>query len=233
MTPWAVASPRRPNVYGHDAFGVALSTLRTTMQSTCRLQTRRRASVCSYASPEMDRSRHQHENPTDSVILGDKRKAGPRSECPLATLRPARFLLHRGIKTLALRVDAQNATALALARALAALSNVERVHYTGLPEDPSHHRASTWFSGHGGLLSFRLAGGVPAAERLLSRLESARVAPSLGGVETFASRPATTSHAGLSSELRRGMGVSDELIRVALGLEDPEDLIADFRQALA
>ncbi len=143
------------------------------------------------------------------------------------------FLLHRGIKTLALRVDAQNATALALAQALAALSSVERVHYTGLPEDPSHRRASTWFTGHGGLLSFRVAGGVPAAERLLSRLEYARLAPSLGGVETFASRPATTSHAGLSSDLRRAMGVSDDLIRVAVGLEDPDDLIADFRQAAA
>jgi cystathionine beta-lyase/cystathionine gamma-synthase len=74
---------------------------------------------------------------------------------------------------------------------------------------------------------------VPAAERLLSRLEYARVAPSLGGVETFASRPATTSHAGLSSELRRAMGVSDDLIRVAIGLEDAEDIIADFRQAMA
>jgi cystathionine beta-lyase/cystathionine gamma-synthase len=143
------------------------------------------------------------------------------------------FLLHRGLKTLALRVEAQNAAALALARALAALSGVERVNYTGLADDPSHRRASTWFSGHGGLLSFRVSGGVPAAERVLSRLEYARVAPSLGGVETFASRPATTSHAGLSSELRRAMGVSDELIRVAVGLEDPEDLIADFRQAVA
>lgn len=142
------------------------------------------------------------------------------------------FLLHRGLKTLSLRVEAQNRTALALAESLAGSSLVERVHYTGLPRDPSHSRASTWFAGHGGLLSFRVVGGVAAADRLLSRLEYARVAPSLGGVETFASRPATTSHAGISNELRRAMGVSDDLIRVAVGLEDAEDLIDDFRRAM-
>jgi cystathionine beta-lyase/cystathionine gamma-synthase len=142
------------------------------------------------------------------------------------------FLLQRGMKTLPLRVDAQNATALALAEALDGCAEVERVHYTGLSGDPSHLRASRWFTGHGGLLSFRLSGGVPAADRLLSRLKYARVAPSLGGVETFAARAATTSHAGLPSALRRAMGVSDDLIRVAVGLEDVADLIDDFRCAL-
>lgn len=142
------------------------------------------------------------------------------------------YLLQRGLKTLPLRVDAQNASALALAEALRPCAGVERVFYTGLREDPSHARAARWFSGHGGLLSLRLSGGVPAAERLLARLRYARVAPSFGGAETFASRPATTSHAGLPAELRRAMGVSDDLVRVAVGLEDPADLIEDFRQAL-
>jgi cystathionine gamma-synthase/cystathionine gamma-lyase/cystathionine beta-lyase len=143
------------------------------------------------------------------------------------------FLLQRGVKTLSLRVEAQNATALALAEALDGFAGVEQVHYTGLPGDASHARASRWFSGHGGLLSFRLSGGVGAAERMFARLAFARVAPSFGGVETFASRPATTSHAGLPSALRREMGVSDDLIRVAVGLEDSADLIDDFRQALS
>ena len=142
------------------------------------------------------------------------------------------FLLHRGIKTLSLRVEAQNATALALAEALSRMPRVEQVHYTGLPGDPSHRRASEWFAGHGGLLSFRVSGGVAAADRLLESLEYARVAPSLGGVETFASRPARTSHAGVSRELRQAMGVSEDLIRVAVGLEDAADLIADFRRAI-
>lgn len=142
------------------------------------------------------------------------------------------FLLHRGLKTLPLRMEAHNASALALAAALDGCAAVDRVYYTGLPADPSHARASRWFSGHGGLFSFRMRGGVAAAERLLSRLVYARVAPSFGGVETFASRPATTSHAGLSRELRRAMGVADELVRVAVGLEDSGDLIDDFRQAL-
>lgn len=142
------------------------------------------------------------------------------------------FLLHRGLKTLPLRMEAQNASALALAKALDSCPAVERVHYTGLPSDPSHARASRWFSGHGGVLSFRTRGGLADAERLLSQLAYARVAPSFGGVETFASRPATTSHAGLSRDLRRAMGVADDLIRVAVGLEDSADLIDDFRQAL-
>ncbi|HEU4583760.1 MAG TPA: aminotransferase class I/II-fold pyridoxal phosphate-dependent enzyme [Polyangiaceae bacterium] len=143
------------------------------------------------------------------------------------------FLLQRGLKTLPLRVAAQNESALALARALREHPAVERVHYTGLVEDPSHARAVAWFSGHGGVLSLRVHGGVAAAEQLLERLEYARVAPSFGGVQTFASRPATTSHAGLPKALRQAMGVSEDLVRVAVGLEDPGDLIADFRQAMA
>lgn len=143
------------------------------------------------------------------------------------------FLLHRGLKTLPLRMAAQNESALALARALREHPAVEQVHYTGLAEDPSHERATTWFNGHGGVLSLRLQGGVPAAEQLLQGLEYARVAPSFGGVETFASRPATTSHAGLPTAQRHAMGVSDELVRVAVGLEDSADLVADFRRAIA
>jgi cystathionine beta-lyase/cystathionine gamma-synthase len=142
------------------------------------------------------------------------------------------FLLHRGLKTLPLRVEAQNQSALALAEALREHAAVEQVHYTGLADDPSHDRASTWFDGHGGVLSFRTTGGVAAAELLLSSLEYARVAPGFGGVETFASRPATTSHGGLPMALRHAMGVPDDMIRVAVGREDAADLIGDFRQAL-
>ena len=141
-------------------------------------------------------------------------------------------LLHRGLKTLPLRVRAQNDSALALATALAEHSAVEHVRYPGLPDDPAHERAFAWFEGFGAMVTFTPAGGVEAADEILERLEIPLVAPSLGGVETLVTRPATTSHAGLSPDDRRAMGITDEMIRVSVGVEDAADLIADFRQAL-
>jgi cystathionine gamma-synthase/cystathionine gamma-lyase/cystathionine beta-lyase len=87
-------------------------------------------------------------------------------------------------------------------------------------------------SGFGGMLSLRLAGGVDAAEALLDALRIPYVAPSLGGVESLITRPALTSHAGMSRENRERIGITDDLIRVSTGIEDPADLIADFDQAL-
>jgi cystathionine beta-lyase/cystathionine gamma-synthase len=142
-------------------------------------------------------------------------------------------LLHRGMKTLALRVRAQNENALALARALAASPAVARVFYPGLEADPGHARARALFRGFGGMLSFEPRGGARAAEAMLRRLTIPLVAPSLGGVETLVTRPVTTSHAGLSPEERRAIGISDELVRVSVGIEAKEDLVADFERALA
>lgn len=150
------------------------------------------------------------------------------------TLDPhACFLLHRGLKTLALRVRHQNASALALARALEEHASVARVHHPGLPSHAGHARARAWFGGAGGLLSFELRGGVEAAARFFERLELPVVAPSLGGAETLIARPATTTHAALSAEERARLGISDALVRVAVGLEAVEDLIDDFQRALA
>jgi cystathionine gamma-synthase/cystathionine gamma-lyase/cystathionine beta-lyase len=147
----------------------------------------------------------------------------------------AAFLLARGLRTLGLRVARQNANALALARALAASPKVVAVHYPGLETSPSYKRAAALFTdgGCGGVLSFEPAGGVDAAEALMARLQLALVAPSLGGVETLVTRPATTSHAGLSPAARVAAGIKDELVRVAVGVEDTEDLVADFERALA
>lgn len=142
------------------------------------------------------------------------------------------FLLHRGIKTLVLRVLRQNENALALARFLTAHPAVDAVNYPGLESHPQHTRARRLFAGFGGMLSFEVRGGVAAAESLLNRLRIPRSAPSLGGVETLITRPATTSHAGVPPEERIRMGISDSLVRVSVGIEAPEDLAEDFEEGL-
>jgi cystathionine gamma-synthase/cystathionine gamma-lyase/cystathionine beta-lyase len=144
----------------------------------------------------------------------------------------AGFLLARGLKTLALRVRAQNLNASTLARFLADHAGVAEVNYPGLATHPDHPHAVELLSGFGGMLSFRPAGGTEAAEGVLDALRLATVAPSLGGVETLATRPATTSHAGMSAADRARIGITDELIRVSCGIEAPEDLVADFDAAL-
>ncbi len=142
------------------------------------------------------------------------------------------FLLHRGLKTLEVRVQRQNESALKLATFLDGRPEVARVHYPGLPGHPHFARARDLFSGCGGMLSFELKGGLQAAERFESRLTIPIVAPSLGGPETLVTQPARTSHAGLSPEERRKAGIADGLLRISVGLEDPDDLIEDFAQAL-
>jgi cystathionine beta-lyase/cystathionine gamma-synthase len=151
-----------------------------------------------------------------------------------ATLDPhACFLLQRGLKTLALRVRFQNQSALELARFLARHQAVQTVNYPGLESHPEHARARELFEGMGGTLSFELKQGVAAAERLFGRLRIPVVAPSLGGPETLVTRPAVTSHAGVSPEQRKRLGISDGLVRVSIGLEGTDDLVEDFARALA
>jgi cystathionine gamma-synthase/cystathionine gamma-lyase/cystathionine beta-lyase len=144
----------------------------------------------------------------------------------------AGYLLARGLKTLALRVSAQNRNALELARALSKHPAVLSVNHPGLEDHPDHAVARSLLGGFGGMLSFRPRGGVAAADRLLSLVTLPFVAPSLGGVETLMTRPAATSHAGLSFEDRRKAGIDEDLIRVSCGIEDTSDLVEDLRQAL-
>jgi cystathionine beta-lyase/cystathionine gamma-synthase len=143
------------------------------------------------------------------------------------------FLLHRGLKTLALRVRYQCQSALEIAGALVRHPAVSAVHYPGLERHPDHARARQWFAGAGGLFSFELAGGVAAVERMFSRLTLPLSAPSLGGPETLITRPATTSHAGLAPDIRHRQGITDGLVRLSVGLESTQDLIDDFTAALA
>jgi cystathionine gamma-synthase/cystathionine gamma-lyase/cystathionine beta-lyase len=142
------------------------------------------------------------------------------------------FLFERGMKTLALRVARQNANAQALAEHLAGRGDIARVNYPGLPDDPGHANASKLFSGFGGMLSF-YAGDDARGESLLTNLRIPLHAASLGGVETLVVRPARSSHLGLSPEQRQRLGITDDLIRVSVGIEDPAELIADFDQALS
>lgn len=141
-------------------------------------------------------------------------------------------LLYRGMKTLDVRVRRQNENALALARFLAGHPKVSRVNYPGLETHPKHELAAELFDGFGGMLSFELHDGVEAADRMISRMNVALHAPSLGGVETLVSRPAALSHAGLTDEQRRNIGISPGLVRLSVGIEGIADLVEDFRQAL-
>jgi len=143
------------------------------------------------------------------------------------------FLLHRGLKTLALRVRHQCDSALALARFLEKHPAVSRVFYPGLESHPRHARAREWFRASGGLLSFEVRGGAAAVERFFARAKIPADAPSLGGVETLMTRPSLTSHAGMDPAERDALGITDGVIRIAVGLEAPEDLLQDFERALA
>jgi cystathionine beta-lyase/cystathionine gamma-synthase len=142
------------------------------------------------------------------------------------------FLLHRGLKTLAVRVKYQNESALRIAQFLEKYPAIENVNYPGLERHPRHQRARELFDGFSGMLSFELKGGVEAAERFIQNTTLPIVAPSLGGVEMLITRPATTSHSGMSPEDRQTLGISDSLIRVSVGIEATEDIIEDFERAL-
>ncbi|PWT82000.1 MAG: cystathionine beta-lyase [Blastocatellia bacterium] len=141
------------------------------------------------------------------------------------------FLLERGMKTLVLRVERQNENALRLARALARNPAVRRVNYAGLESDPGHQIACRLFKGCGGMLSFYTRTAAQA-ECFLQRVRIPFHAASLGATETLVVRPARSSHLGLSVEQRARIGVTDDLVRVSVGIESADELIEDFEQAL-
>jgi cystathionine beta-lyase/cystathionine gamma-synthase len=145
----------------------------------------------------------------------------------------AAWLIDRGMKTLAVRVARHNATVLTLAEWCSRQPQFTAVHYPGLPSHPDHEDAKRILDGFGGMLGVELKGGARAAERFLRALTIAAHAPSLGGVETLVSEPRLTSHAGLTPQERIRAGIPDGFLRFSIGLEDADDLIADFAQALA
>jgi methionine-gamma-lyase len=144
----------------------------------------------------------------------------------------AAYLLNRGIKTLGLRVRKQCENAMAVAKFLEKHPKVARVFYPGLPSHPDYKLAKRQMRGFGSMLAFDLKGGLPAARRVCDRVQLFLLAASLGGVESLVVLPIYTSHYNMSAEeLTRG-GVTPGMVRVSIGIEDSEDLIADLQQAL-
>lgn len=142
------------------------------------------------------------------------------------------FLVLRGLKTLGIRIERAQKSAMQIARWLEKQPEISRVRYIGLESHPQHELAARQMSGFGSMISFELVGGLEAGRILMDHVKLATLAVSLGGVETLIEHPASMTHAGMSSEDRRSAGFSDGLVRYSVGIEDVEDLIADLRRAL-
>ncbi|HUF35631.1 MAG TPA: aminotransferase class I/II-fold pyridoxal phosphate-dependent enzyme [Gemmatimonadales bacterium] len=144
----------------------------------------------------------------------------------------AAWLVERGLRTLAVRMERHNANGLAVAQWAEEHPAVARVHYPGLPSHPDHGVARSLLAGFGGMVGLELTGGLRAAERMLRRLKLVTHAPSLGGVESLISEPRLTSHRHLDAATRAKAGIPDGFLRLSCGLEDVEDIIEDLEQAV-
>ena len=142
------------------------------------------------------------------------------------------WLVLRGVKTLAVRMERHNSNGLAVARHLAGHPKVKKVHYPGLPSHPQYELAKKQMTGFGGMLAFE-TGSLENARTVLKSVRLCSLAESLGGVETLISHPATMTHASVPPEERQRLGITDGLVRISVGIEDVEDLLADLDQALA
>ena len=144
----------------------------------------------------------------------------------------ATWLVERGLKTLAVRMARHNENGIAFANWATEQGAIASVHYPGLPHHPDHRTASKQLDGYGGMVGLVLAGGPTATDTVLRRLRLVTHAPSLGGVESLVSEPRFTSHAEMTAADREAIGIPDGFLRVSLGIEDVEDIIADFAAAL-
>jgi len=178
-----------------------------------------------------------HSDLTAGALMGSKYLLAPvwnwRKNLGTTIAPETASLLMRSLRTLPVRVERQNANALAVARAMEKHPKVARVYYPGLPDFPGHGVAKEQMQGFGGMLTLELKGGYEDAVAATDRLKLFAIAPSLGGVESLATMPVTTTHHGLSPEERERRGISDTMLRLSVGLENAEDLIADLEQALA
>ena len=144
----------------------------------------------------------------------------------------AAWLIDRGMRTLAVRMERHNANGMAIAQWAEQHPGISKVHYPGLPSHPDHPYAKSVLGGFGGMVGLELEGGAKAADRMLKRLKLVTHAPSLAGVETLVSEPRFTSHKGLGPEGRAKMGIPDGFLRLSCGIEDAEDIIGDLEQGL-
>jgi methionine-gamma-lyase len=143
------------------------------------------------------------------------------------------WLVNNGLKTLELRMDRHSANAQAVAEFLERQPQVERVNYNGLPSHPDHDLARRQMRLFGGMLSFELKGGLEAGKRFMNRIRFCTLAPTLGDVDTLALHPASMSHINIPKEIRLQNGITDGLVRLSVGIENVEDIIADLGQAVA
>src|SRR5690606_29323709 len=139
----------------------------------------------------------------------------------------------RGLKTLGVRMERHAHNAKIVAEFLAEHEKVEKVTWPGLPSHPQHELAKRQMKGFGGMMTFVVKGGLPAADRFLRRVKVFALAESLGGVESLIEHPAIMTHASVPKETREKLGISDGLIRLSVGIEDSRDLVDDLNQALA
>jgi cystathionine gamma-lyase len=142
------------------------------------------------------------------------------------------FLVMRGVKTLAVRMDAHNKNALGIAEWLTKHPKIQAVLHPGLPSHPQHELAKRQMTGYGGTFSFRIKGGRAEAERFLSAVKLFTLAESLGGVESLIEHPSTMTHISIPEATRVAMGITEDLVRISVGIEHIDDLIADLEQAL-
>ncbi len=177
-----------------------------------------------------------HSDLTAGVVLGSAELLAPiwnwRKNLGNILSPETAALLARSLRTLTVRVARQNTTAQAVAEAMDADPRVTRVLYPGLPDFPGHRLAASQMDGFGGMLTIEVDGDAATAAAVADRLRLFLLAASLGGTESLATQPITTTHHGVSPDERARRGITDAMIRLSIGLEDPEDLIADLRQAL-
>lgn len=178
-----------------------------------------------------------HSDLTAGVLSADKRLLFPirpwRKNLGQMIAPEIAHKLSRSLATLVIRVEKHNANALAVATFLHGHKAVKRVYYPGLPDSPDHALASAQMSGFGGMVTFEVEGSVQHATRFIDGLQVFSLAPSLGGVESLATQPVTTSHHDMAAGERTARGISDTMIRLSVGLEDESDLVDDLDQALA
>lgn len=177
-----------------------------------------------------------HSDLTAGALMGSKDLLMPvwnwRKNLGTAIAPEIASQLARSIRSLPVRVKAQNAAAQTIAEAMAKHPRISRVLYPGLPDFPGHALAKKQMSGFCGMLTIEVKGNGDDATRVADKLKLFALAPSLGGVESLVTQPCTTTHHGLTAEERTRRGISDAMLRLSIGLEEPADLIADLNQAL-
>ncbi|MEM1536533.1 MAG: aminotransferase class I/II-fold pyridoxal phosphate-dependent enzyme [Candidatus Bathyarchaeia archaeon] len=177
-----------------------------------------------------------HNDLTAGIVCGSKefiQKLKRTRKILGGTLDPiAAWLLLRGLKTLAVRMEKHNQNGMQVAQFLAEHPKIAKVYYPGLPSHPQHELARKQMRGYGGVVSFEIKGDFEKTMRFIENLKLCLLAASLGGTETLATQPATSSHYFITPEQRQKLGITDQLVRLALGIEDAEDIIADLKQAL-